>query len=492
MAVAGDLVVNLGLNAKPFSAGLNKAQGGMTSFASSATSLLNPITIAFAAIAASAAATGLSLFGIAQRIESLAAIADKAKQTGLSGEFIQQLGFAADQSGVHVDTLLNGLEKMTITLGKAELHTEETAKAFEQIGLEATVLADLSPEDQFLAIAEAIAKLPSVAEKAAATIAIFGKSTAEMGPLLGEGTKGIRALMAEAKGLKIGISEDDLASIATADDAIQRMKSTLSTVVSNIAVGMAPLFESMSNTITEITPKISEIARAISTGLADAIGKAVTLFNSDLLPGLKEFLTVSGDLLTKWSGMQDKFQFVGDILKAVFDVAIEYIKVYWSIMLDDLIAATAKAAGEMLNMLNPKTGFDAVADWLTGQNAEKLDPKNETAALDAAQGRLSDLIKQLQTGEIPRAAASNAPQGIDAASPPVAAATPGITNASPPVKPPSGWSMSGQQLGGIAGMMSGGVRPVGGKDPNVTATEKQTADLIRGLKPAPLSMVPEF
>lgn len=476
MAVAGDLVVNLGLNAKPFSAGLNKAQGGMTDFAASATTLLNPVTAAFAAIAASAAAAGLSIYGIAQRIETLAGIADKAKQTGLSGEFIQQLGFAADQSGVHVDTLLNGLEKMTITLGKAELHTEETAKAFEQIGLEATALADLSPEDQFLAIAEAIAQLPTVAEKAAATIAIFGKSTAEMGPLLGEGTKGIRALMAEAKNLHIGISEEDLASIATADDAIQRMKSTLSTVVSNIAVGMAPLFEAMSNTITEITPKISEIARAIATGLADAIGKAVKIFNEELMPGIKEFLTVSGELLTKWAGMQDKFQFVGDILKAVFDVAIEYIKVYWSIMLDDLIASTADAAGKMLNMLNPKTGLNAVSDWLTGQEAAKIDPNNETAALDAAQARLSDLITRLQTG-----------QGPAAAAPP-----PGMANAAPasPIKPQG--AMPPSASSGTAIRFGGGLTLPGGKDPNVKATEKQTADLIKGLKPQPFTMVPSF
>lgn len=481
MATAGDLVVNLGLNAKPFTAGLNQANGGMTKFASSATTLLNPITAAFTAIAASAAAAGLSMYGIGQRIETLAGIADKAKQTGLSGEFIQQLGFAAEQSGISVDSLLGGIDKMQISLGKAELHTEETAKAFDQIGLSAADLAAMAPEDQFLTIADAIAKLPTASEKAAATIAIFGKSASEMVPLLMEGEKGIRSLVAEAKNLKIGISDEDLKSIATADDAMQRMKSSLSTVISNIAVGMAPLFESISNTVTSITPQVSEIARAIATGLADAMGKAVKIFNEDLLPGIKEFLTVSGDLLSKWSQMPDKFEFVGKLFTAVFDVAIEYIKVYWSIMLDDMIAATADAAGKMLNMLNPKTGFNAVSDWLTGQQADKIDPKNETAKLDAAQGRLDALIKQLQTGIAP---AGEPVPGLGAA-----AGGPAII-----VQPPQPAGPAPGSPADIFRRFGGTFTPPGGKDPNVTATEKQTAALLSGLKPPslPLAVVSSF
>lgn len=470
MATAGDLVVNLGLNSKPFATGITKAKGSMGDFAASATTLLNPVTAIFAGMAAAAAATGLSLYGIGQRIETLAAIADKAKQTGLSGEFIQELGFAADQSGVHVEGLLGGLEKMTIQLGKAQLNTEETATAFAQIGLEATALADLSPEDQFLAIADAIAKLPTVSEKAAASVAIFGKSASEMAPLLGEGEKGIRALMAEAKNLKISISEEDLKSIAAADDAMARMKSSLSSVISNVAVGMAPLFESMSNTITEITPKIAEIARAMSTGLADAIQKGVAIFNEELLPSLKEFLTVTGDVLTKWSGMENKFEFVGEVLKAVFDVATEYIKLYWSIMLDDMISDTADAALEMLKMLDPRQGAAAVADWLLGQNAEKIDPNDESAALDAAQARLGALMDRLN-GKTP--AATGAAPGVGNAAggvPGTFPLKPGSAMGTSPVKPP-------------------------GKDPNVDATQQQTKLLLEGLKairPPEFGVVPAF
>lgn len=473
-----DLVVNLAGNNAKLKKSLVEGKSSLTDFSTAATTLLNPVGIAFAGIAASAAAAGLSMYGIGERIETLAKVVDKANQTGLSAKFIQDLGFAADQSGVPVENFLDSLKDMTNNLGKAELAGEKTATNFEQIGLNIQDLKLLRPEDQFLAIADAISKLPSVAEKAAAGSAIFGESAVKMVPLLSQGEEGIRSLMAEADKLKISISDEDLQSIATADNAMQRMKSSLSSVISKIAVGMAPLFESISNTVTTITPQIGEIAKAMSSGLADAINIAVKLFNDDLLPGIRAFLTTSGDLLTKWSEMPDKFSFAGEIIQAVFDVAFEYIKVYWSIMLDDMIAATADAAMKMLNMLNPKTGFNAVADWLLGQDTAKADPKNELAALEAAQARLDALVTRLQTGGELQPPDSGVKQ-------------PAVNNV-PAIQPAAATgpiSAAGVFMGG------GGAVAPGGKDPNVKATEEQTAALLEGLRRTnqfPVSVVPSF
>jgi hypothetical protein len=371
MANAGDLVVRLGLNSNPLTAGLAKASHGVKGFADSASTWLNPVTATFTGMAAAAAATGLSIFGISQRIETLAAVVDKANQTGLSAEFIQQLGFAADQSGISVDGLLGGLDKMTVSLGKAELNSEETAKNLEQIGLSSEKLSGLKPEDQFLAIADAIAKLPTVAEKAAATVAIFGKSASEMAPLLGEGEKGIRSLMEEAKNLKIGISTEDLQSIAKADDAMARMKSSLSSVVSNIAVSLAPVFEQISNSLTAILPQIADMARSLSGVLAEAMKTVGDMVDAEVIPKLKEFLTVSADLLAKWSAMPEKWEFLGEIIAAAISMAVENIKADWREMLEDMLKATAEKAKTLMGMLNPTTYTSSALDYLS--SAENAD-----------------------------------------------------------------------------------------------------------------------
>jgi len=473
MANAGDLVVRLGLNSNPLTKGLADASAGVKGFAESATTWLNPVTAVFTGMAAAAAATGLSIYGIAQRIESLAGVVDKANQTGLSAEFIQQLGFAADQSGISVDGLLGGLDKMTVSLGKAELNSEETAKNLEQIGLSSEKLSGLKPEDQFLAIADAIAKLPTVAEKAAATVAIFGKSASEMAPLLGEGEKGIRSLMEEAKNLKIGISTEDLQSIAKADDAMARMKSSLSSVVSNIAVSLAPVFEQISNSLTAILPQIADMAKSLSGVLAEAMKTVGDMVDADVIPRLKEFLTISADLLAKWSAMPDKWKFLGQIIAAAISMAVENIKADWRDMLDDMLKATAEKAKTLMGMLNPTTYTTAALDYLS--SAENADYSGGVGAgaespQAKAERKFENLMRQLN-GEAQVAG----PDGSK-------------DRKARPQETPDALAEK------LKAAMAGGAAP-GGKDPNVAATEKQTNKLVDALKnfgSPKLNLVPEI
>lgn len=473
MANAGDLVVRLGLNSNPLTEGLAKASTGVKGFAESATTWLNPVTAVFTSMAAAAAATGLSIYGIAQRIESLAGVVDKANQTGLSAEFIQQLGFAADQSGVSVDGLLGGLTKMTIELGKTQLNSEETSNNLKQIGLEASSLADMKPEDQFLAIADAIAKLPTAAEKAAATVAIFGRSTSEMIPLLGEGEKGIRSLMEEAKNLKIGISTEDLQSIAKADDAMARMKSSLSSVVSNIAVSLAPVFEQISNSLTAILPQIADMARSLSGVLAEAMKTVGDMVDAEVIPKLKEFLTVSADLLAKWSAMPEKWKFLGEIIAAAISMAVENIKADWRDMLDDMLKATAEKAKTLMGMLDPTTYTNSVLDYLS--SAENADYSGGVGAgaespQAKAERKFENLIRQLN-GEAQVAG----PDGSK-------------DRKARPQETPDALAAK------LKAAMAGGAAP-GGKDANVAATEKQTTklvDAIKNLGSPRLNLVPEI
>jgi hypothetical protein len=119
MAGLGDLVVNLSANTQKFDKNISKSQGGLKAFATSAMSALNPVTAAFTAMAAGAVGVGAAVWGLTSRIGTLAGVADKAAQTGLSGAFLQQLEYAADQSGVSAETLTGGIKKLTVMIGKA-------------------------------------------------------------------------------------------------------------------------------------------------------------------------------------------------------------------------------------------------------------------------------------------------------------------------------------------------------------------------------------
>lgn len=269
-----DLVVGLGLDTKKFSAGLSSAQKMMGGFASAAKSAILPVTAAFAA------ATG-GAYLLQGRISKLAGVADQAVRTGLSGEFLQRLEYAADQSGVSVETLTTSIKKLTLTIG-------QNKKGFED-------LQGLSPEKAFLEVARRISEIPTASGRAAASMKYFGRSGADMATLFAGGMNDVNKLLAEAKTLGIGLSDEALKKAADADDSIQRMYASFGAMSDQVAIGIAPLFEEIAKTITSWVPPV--------TKFFEEMNKA-----------------------------PEKMEFVKNAMIVAFDAAIAHMKTAWSDM----------------------------------------------------------------------------------------------------------------------------------------------------------------
>lgn len=483
MAGLGDLVVNLSANTQKFDKNISKSQTGLKSFGTAAMSALNPVTAALTAMAAGAVGVGAAVWGLQSRIGTLAGVADKAAQTGLSGAFLQQLEFAADQSGVSAETLTVGIKKLTIAVGSG-------SKAFAGIGLNLADLQRLSPEQQFLKVAEAISKLPTAAERAAAAVKVFGKSGIEMTGLFAGGLDDITKLMQDAKDIGIGLDDNQLAQVAAADDSLQKMYASIGAMVDQVAVGLAPAFEAVSEHVT---------------GLIGPVTKLFDTFNN----------------------LDDKWTWAGDTLVAAFDVAIETIKVHWKEMIADLLTSTANFGVDVsefaLDMTNPVTAVQRAFGM--AQEAGALQGGGQGGGLQAAQNRLAGLMGKFE-GAADAANGQGANPGFNRPwmelKPPKSftEAWTGITDALSPITSQleagatgiidrakiqagaiggtlTGWLGADRKKQDmtprLAGAMQGGsveaystlvqAMMTRGKDPVVAATEKQTKELIKGLKP---------
>lgn len=367
--LGNDLVVNLAGNNSKLKTTIAESKGGLKSFASSAAGMLNPLTAGLAAVTGGAIAAGAAIWGLTSRIGGLAGIADQATQTGLNGAFIQRLGYAADQSGVSVETLIGGVKKLTIAIGKGD------TKPFEALGLNIAEIKSMRPEDQFMAVAAAIAKLPTAADRAAAAVKIFGKSGIEMTGLFAGGMNDLNALMADAAKLGIGVSDESLAKAAAADDAIQRMKASFGALLDQVAIGLAPTFQ------------------GIATSIADMIAPTTVLFD-------------------KFNNMGDKAQFISDVLNASFDVAFEGIKEKW----DDVLmfmADQAKTYGKdiAVSLVDPF----GVRKLFEGESGNK--PSSGAGGLAGAQDRLNSVLGRLTNAPgspgMPQAPAEPAKSPVD-------------------------------------------------------------------------------
>ncbi len=477
MAGLGDLVVNLSANTQKFDKNISKSQGGLKAFATSAMSALNPVTAAFTAMAAGAVGVGAAVWGLTSRIGTLAGVADKAAQTGLSGAFLQQLEYAADQSGVSAETLTGGIKKLTVMIGKAGSGSKETADALKDIGLSATDLQRLSPEQQFEKVAAGIGKIPTAAGRAAAAVKIFGKSGIEMTGLFAGGLDDITKLMQDAKDIGIGLDDEQLKRVADADDALQKMYAAFGAMVDQVAVGLAPAFEAVA---TEVT------------GLVGPVTKLFDTFNN----------------------LDDRWTWASDTLVAAFDVAIQTIKVHWGDMVNEMIDVVTDVnwaqllnpfAGININDLRPDAKpenlqqaqgrldalmgkFNAAADGnVTGEGAanpgfnrpwtELKPPKSFTDAWTGITDALSPITSQLEAG---------ANGFIDRAKIQAEATGNMLSNwFSTPAEKKLEPKLAGAMQAGSVEAYSTLVQAMmtRGKDPVVAATEKQTKELIKGLKP---------
>jgi len=360
MSGLGDLVVNLSANTQKFDKNISKSQVGLKSFGTSALAALNPVTAAITGMVAGAVGLGAAVWGLSGRIGDLAGVADKAAQTGLSGAFLQQLEFAADQSGVSAETLTGGIKKLTVMIGKAGDGSKEAAESLKDIGLSAKDLQKLSPEQQFEKVAAGIGKIPTAAGRAAAAVKIFGKSGIEMTTLFSGGLDEITKLMQDARDIGIGLDDAQLKRVADADDALQKMYASIGAMVDQVAVGLAPAFETVAENVT---------------GLIGPVTKLFDTFNN----------------------MDDKWSWMGDTLLASFDVAIEKIKVHWSKMISDLMVGTANFGFDVANfafdMTNP--GLMAQRGIEMAQNAGAMQGGGQDG-LAVAQARLDGLLGQFK------------------------------------------------------------------------------------------------
>ena len=148
-----------------------------------------------------------------------------AEATGVSTTYLQQFGFAAEQSNVSQEDASKGLEKLTKKIGEARSGNEEAQKAFKRWGI---ALDDangkaLSTEKIVDAIADAMRDTADETQKAALASEFFDKSWAGMTAILKDGAKALAELRAQAN----VITPDQIKSIDALESSWKQMKATV-------------------------------------------------------------------------------------------------------------------------------------------------------------------------------------------------------------------------------------------------------------------------
>ena len=184
---------------------------------------------------------GEKMFEFVERgIQTVTTTALLAHRLGASVEGFGQLAYAARLSGVDMDSLGLALQKMQVNLGDTLLQINPALKALERLGLNATDLANMQPDQAFKKIATAISKLPNDALKASVAVDIFGRSGATLLNVLNEGEEGINKWADEASRLGVAFSGLDASRVHEAHAAMLRVGAVVEGVANLIAIELSP------------------------------------------------------------------------------------------------------------------------------------------------------------------------------------------------------------------------------------------------------------
>ena len=149
----------------------------------------------------------------AARVDSLA---KASRKLGMTTEALNGLRFAAKQTGVNANTMDMALQRMTQRLAEAAHGSGEAKGAIEQLGLDAKELAQMSPDQAFLKITDAMKGVTHPAEKLRLAFKLFDSEGVALVNTMAAGSGAIQNMMDKGNALN-GITGENAAKFEAFD-----------------------------------------------------------------------------------------------------------------------------------------------------------------------------------------------------------------------------------------------------------------------------------
>lgn len=178
---------------------------------------------------------------------------DLAQKTGVSVEQLSKFQQAANASGTSIENVGGAMIKLNRNLATGD---DKAAEALTALGLSATdASGKLKSTDQvMLEVADRFAKTEDGAKKSAAAQALFGKSGADMIPLLNGGRKAVESLSAT-------MTTDFAKSADALNDDLAKIQAKLLTFAVTIGEKLMPHLKALSNELIYVANRFAALPK---------------------------------------------------------------------------------------------------------------------------------------------------------------------------------------------------------------------------------------
>lgn len=212
-----------------------------------------------------------------------------AKQYSMSVEDIQKFQYATEQIDVPLETLTGSMQKLTKNMATASKGTGDAYEAFKALGVEITnqdgTLRDRN--EVFNEATNALAKIENETQRDAYAMQIFGKSAADLNPLILGGADALKTLGDQAESVGLILEQDQLDTLNLLSDAIDTFKATLTGTGNLLSTEFAA---PMAEALNQITAYIQALTAAFAEGGFPALADKASEVLTDILATFNEYL----------------------------------------------------------------------------------------------------------------------------------------------------------------------------------------------------------
>ena len=255
------LIVKLEADSSRLQSELDKSQKKLKRYGNQAKRTKKMVSDTFKGMAAKLALPVLTAGFVAltkkqlDYIDSLQKLEDRL---GASTEALSEYRYVAELSGVQFRTLTMGWQRMTRRIAEAAKGMGEAKGALKELGLSARELNQLSPDQQFERIADAISKVGNQSDKVRLAMKLFDSEGVALLQTMKGGSEAMKAQREEAKKLGASIGGDLAEEAAKAKDALAKMDATVEALITRITSKALPVIEFFTQRFKALNSLIGE------------------------------------------------------------------------------------------------------------------------------------------------------------------------------------------------------------------------------------------
>ncbi|MDH6185478.1 hypothetical protein [Polaromonas sp. CG_23.6] len=247
MAALGSLVVSLSANTAEFTAGMDKAAYQTEKAMKQMKKDAEMVGAAIGAMAV--AGVGALVVMVKASLDAMDTMSKLAQQTGTAVESLSALSYTAGMSGVNQEKLGGALVKLTKNMSDAADGTGEAKKGFDALGISvANADGTLKSSDAVLSeVAGKFAGFKDGAEKTALAVNLFGKSGAELIPMLNSGADGLQDMADEARRMGLVLDTETSRAAEVFNDTMSKLSLQQTAFANAVTTAVLPVLQSIAD-----------------------------------------------------------------------------------------------------------------------------------------------------------------------------------------------------------------------------------------------------